>query len=200
MEAHPGQWTDKKQITDSEVFDLLKQQSSTKFVPGSHWAYSNSGYVVLGLVVKKISGQDFGEFLHERIFAPLRMDHTLAYEKGKNEVQNRAYGHTREGSTWRETDQSSTSATLGDGGVYTSLEDLAKWDAALRSHTLLSAKEMQPAITPVNVADHSVTGPDNNFRSLRLWLVSGSLQRTRSHVALRRDRGISHQHPAVLQR
>ncbi len=137
------------QIRDAGVLKLMEQQTSTKFPPGSKWEYSNSGYAVLAMVVEKISGKPFGQFLHNRIFAPLKMDKTLAYEKGKNEVQNRAYGHTSDKGTWRETDQSPTSAVLGDGGIYTSLDDLAKWDQALREHTLLSAAEMQPALTPV---------------------------------------------------
>ena len=78
------------------------------------------------------------------------MNHTLAYEKGKNEVPRRAYGHTKEkDGNWRETDQSPTSAVLGDGGIYSSIDDLEKWDSALREHTLLSEAEMQPALTPV---------------------------------------------------
>jgi CubicO group peptidase (beta-lactamase class C family) len=105
------------------------------------------------MVVEKISGQPFGKFLHDRIFAPLQMSNTIAYEKGKNEVRNRAYGHTLVNGRWKETDQSSTSATLGDGGVYTSLEDLVRWDAALRAHSLLSEGEMQPAFTPVQPSD-----------------------------------------------
>jgi CubicO group peptidase (beta-lactamase class C family) len=108
---------------------------------------------VLAQIVEKVSGISFGEFLEERIFVPLKMNHTLAYEKGTNEISHRAYGHTLEKSGWRETDQSSTSATLGDGGVYTSLDDLAKWDRALRQHTLLSEAEMQPALTPVQPSD-----------------------------------------------
>ena len=120
------------------------------FEPGSKWQYSNSGYCVLAMVVERVSGQPFGMFLHQRIFAPLHMTSTLAYEKGKNEVPNRAYGHTPDGHGFRETDQSSTSATLGDGGVYTSLADMARWDDALQRHTLLSEKEMQPALTAVH--------------------------------------------------
>ena len=77
------------------------------------------------------------------------MNHTIAYQRGKNQVANRAYGHTREKGVWQETDQSPTSATLGDGGIYSSLTDLAMWDTALRHHTLLSETEMQPALTPV---------------------------------------------------
>ena len=137
------------QIHDQGVLALLEKVDSTKFSPGFRWAYSNSGYCLLAQVVEKVSGTAFRQFLHERIFVPLQMSNTVAYEKGKNEVVNRAYGHTLLSGVWKETDQSSTSATLGDGGVYTSLADLSRWDAALRNHTLLSETEMQPALTPV---------------------------------------------------
>ncbi len=134
------------QIHDAGVLDLLKQQTTTRFPPGTRWEYSNSGYVLLGLVVERRSGMSYGDFLRERIFRPLGMTHTIVFEKGKNEVTHRAYGHTLEAPGWRETDQSSTSATLGDGAVYSSLKDLEKWDRALAEHTLLSEKEMRPAL------------------------------------------------------
>lgn len=153
--SQPTRWTADHQIQDAEVLTLLKAQDHGKFAPGTKWSYSNSGYVVLGLVVAKVSGVPFEDFLSERIFKPLKMDHTLMFVKGKNEVSNRAYGHSKEGAALKETDQSSTSATLGDGGVYSNLEDLAKWDNALEHHTLLSEAEMQPALTPVKLADGS---------------------------------------------
>ena len=153
-----GKWTEDHQIQDAEVLTLLEQTDHGMFPPGTQWYYSNSGYVVLGLVVAKVSGQSFPEFLRQRIFAPLKMDNTVAYVKGKNEITNRAYGHTKEGDTWKQTDQSSTSATLGDGGIYSSLEDLAKWDEALRSNKLLSKEEMQPALTPVTLPVTSGNG------------------------------------------
>jgi CubicO group peptidase (beta-lactamase class C family) len=149
------------QIKDAEVLSLLKQEKTTNFAPGTHWSYSNSGYAVLAMVVERLSGKPFGQFLHDRIFAPAGMAHTLAYEKGKNEVSNRAYGHTKAGSTWKRTDQSPTSAVLGDGGIYSSLSDLEKWDHALAVNTLVSDIEMQPALTPVKVPDGSVLGPEN---------------------------------------
>src|SRR6266403_5494707 len=113
-------WTSTHQIQDAEVLDLLKHEAAGKFAPGTQWSYSNSGYVVLGLVVAKISGKPFREFLRERIFAPLEMSQTLAYQRGQNEVTQRAYGHSKEREAWKETDQRSTSATLGDGGIYSS--------------------------------------------------------------------------------
>ncbi|HKW64047.1 MAG TPA: serine hydrolase domain-containing protein [Candidatus Acidoferrum sp.] len=148
-------WSSEKQIQDAEVLELLEKEKSGKFAPGTSWSYSNSAYVVLGLIVANTSGKTYREFLNKRIFAPLKMNHTLVYQKGKNEVVNRAFGHSKENDTLKETDQSSTSATLGDGGIYSNLEDLAKWDDALRNHTLLSDKEMQPALTPVKLNDGS---------------------------------------------
>jgi CubicO group peptidase (beta-lactamase class C family) len=148
------------QILDAGVLKLLEQQTSGKFASGSKWEYSNSGYAVLAMIVERVSGKNFGQFLKERIFTPLKMKNTLAYEKGKNEVSHRAYGHAKQDGAWRETDQSPTSAVLGDGGIYSSLEDLAKWDRALRDHTLLSAEEMRPALTPVQPTDGPAKFPD----------------------------------------
>jgi len=148
-------WSAEHQIQDVEVLQLLKKEKNGKFAPGTNWSYSNSGYVVLGLVVAKVSGKTYGAFLHERIFAPLKMSHTIVYQKGKNEVTTRAFGHSKNGEQFAETDQSATSATLGDGGIYSNLEDLGKWDEALRNHTLLSEKEIQPALTPVRLNDGS---------------------------------------------
>ena len=144
-----GPWTAGHQIKDIEVLGLLERQKAGKFAPGTIWAYSNSGYVILGLIVARVSGKSFPQFLHDRIFEPLHMSQTLAYVKGTNSVPHRAYGYSKEGDGFIETDQSSTSATLGDGGVYSNLEDLAKWDDALDRNALLSAAEMKAALTPV---------------------------------------------------
>jgi CubicO group peptidase (beta-lactamase class C family) len=150
-------WSPEHQIQDDEVLALLKKETKGKFAPGTSWFYSNSGYVVLGLIVAKASGQPYGDFLRARIFSPLHMDHTIVYQRGKNEVANRAFGHSREGDSFKETDQSSTSATLGDGGIYSNLADLSKWDDALRNHAFLSAAEMSPALAPAKLADGSPT-------------------------------------------
>lgn len=160
--SDPSVPVEQVQIQDAGVLDLLKRQKTTKFAPGSKWAYSNSGYVLLGLIVEKVSGKPFPDFLHDRIFAPLGMTATVAYVRGKNSVANRAFGHSLEAGAWKQTDQSTTSATLGDGGVYSSLEELAKWDGALRKHTLLSEREMQAALTPLKVAEGEVTEPDGS--------------------------------------
>jgi len=150
----PG-WTPTHQIQDADVLDLLERESHGKFAPGTSWAYSNSGYVVLGLVVAKVSGQPFERFLHDRIFAPLHMRRTLMYVNGVNTVPDRAYGHNRQRGELVEADQSATSATQGDGGVYSNLEDLARWDDALRTNRLLKREEMRAALTGVKLLDGS---------------------------------------------
>jgi CubicO group peptidase (beta-lactamase class C family) len=150
-------WSPERQIQDDEVLNLLKKETKGQFAPATTWSYSNSGYVLLGIIVAKASGQSYADFLHARIFAPLHMDHTIVYQKGKNEVTNRAFGHSKEGDTLKETDQSATSATLGDGGIYSNLDDLAKWDDALRNHTLLNTDEMAPALVPAKSANGSPT-------------------------------------------
>ena len=151
--SHGKRWSPAHQIQDEEVLALLERQTRGKFTPGTSWAYSNSGYVVLGLIVAKASGVSYPEFLKRRIFDPLHMQNTLAYQRGSKEIPHRAFGHSRERGKLILSDQSSTSATLGDGGVYSNLEDLSKWDEALGKHTLLSATKMQAALTPVKLAD-----------------------------------------------
>lgn len=150
-----GAWTESRQIQDEEVLALLKKSAAPRFAAGTRWEYSNSGYVVLGLIVAKVSGMPFGDFLRRRIFQPLHMSRTLVYVRGKNTVPDRAYGHSAKAGALVEADQSTTSATQGDGGIYSNLEDLAKWDQALENHTLLSDAETQPALTAVRLADGS---------------------------------------------
>jgi CubicO group peptidase (beta-lactamase class C family) len=146
-------WSAEHQIQDPEVLALLEKQTAGKFAPGTSWDYSNSGYVVLGLIIAKVAGMPYREFLYQKIFSSVGMNHTVVYQKGINEVTRRALGYTKEKDAFVETDQSATSATLGDGGIYSNVADLGKWDEALQKHTLLSEKEMLSALTPVTLAD-----------------------------------------------
>jgi CubicO group peptidase (beta-lactamase class C family) len=158
--ADPSLSVEESQIDDAGVLELLKAQKAGWFVPGALWRYSNSGYVVLGLIVEKVSGRSFPTFLRERIFTPLRMDNTVAHVRGRTRVSDRAFGYTKEDGRWRFTDQSRTSATLGDGGVYSSLYDLTLWDEGLRRRLLLSEADMAPALVPVRVRGKGPVGPD----------------------------------------
>ena len=80
----------------------------------------------------------FADYLDSRIFAPLGMRDTRSYGGEAATIPHRAYGYSEIDGKWTRTDQSTTSAVLGDGGIYSSIADLAKWDAALYDDRLLS--------------------------------------------------------------
>src|SRR3546814_11768867 len=138
---------------------MLEREDRLYFEPGTSYRYSNGAYALLALIVGKASGQDFATFLRERIFKPLGMDNTVAFEQGISTVPNRAYGHSLVDGKWVRTDQSSTSAVLGDGGIYSSIDDLAKWDAALYDDRLLS-DAMRAAAFSVQNPIHDETDVD----------------------------------------
>lgn len=129
----------REQLLDADVLTLLKDRDSLYFEPGSQFQYSNSGYCLLALIVERVSGKPFAMFIKERIFQPLNMNQSVVYEAGKL-MTNRAMGYRQKGNTFVFSDQSVTSATKGDGGVYTSLTDYKKWSEALCNNTLLDLK------------------------------------------------------------
>lgn len=135
-------------LSDQDVLELMKRQDHTNFPPGSAYRYSNSGYVVLGLIVEKASGMTFPEFLRQNIFAPLKMNGTVLYHRDdRSDEAHRAYGYSRRDDVFVRTDQSLTSSTRGDGTVYSSIEDLYKWDRALRGTRLVKESTLQQAFT-----------------------------------------------------
>ena len=127
------------QVSDDDVLRWLSADHGHYFAPGHGYRYSNTAYVLLGLVIERASHMTLPKFLKQRIFDPLGMTHTLMYEHQRGpQVPHRAYGYSEESGKWTRTDQGPTSATRGDGGIYSSIEDLAKWDAALYDNRLLS--------------------------------------------------------------
>jgi CubicO group peptidase (beta-lactamase class C family) len=136
------------QLKDADVLALLKQQTSTYFPPGMEYRYSNTGYAHLALIVEKASGMTFAAFLKKNIFGPLKMHETVAFEDGVSTVRNRAFGYTKKGDGYERTDQSLTSAVLGDGGIYSSVEDMFLWDQALYTTKFVGAATLQQAWTP----------------------------------------------------
>jgi CubicO group peptidase (beta-lactamase class C family) len=140
------------QILDKEVLQLLKKADSTYFPAGSKFQYSNSAYSLLSLVVELVSHRPFAQFLKENIFLPLSMTNTVTREAG-TVVTDRAYGYSRTNAGFVFTDQSSTSAVLGDGGIYSSVDDLFKWDQALYTEKLASKATLDLALNPTTATD-----------------------------------------------
>ena len=172
------------QLKDHDVLDILRKKNRTLFEPGAKFSYSNSGYAILALVVEKLSGMTFAEFLAKNIFAPLKMNATVAHQAGIDVVRDRAYGYSKEGETFKQTDQSLTSAVLGDGGVYSSVEDLRKWDAALWTNRLVSADTWKQAVTPgSNAGIYGFGWEIASYNGREVWRHSGSTIGFRTHIA-----------------
>ena len=158
------------QIRDAGVLALLEREPGLYFPPGSAYRYSNGGYALQALVVEKASGLAYPEFLERRIFEPLGMHDTLAYVAGGPEVPHRAWGYSIDwAGGWERTDQSSTSAVLGDGGIYSSIDDLARWDAALYDDRLLSDASRALAFAP----HVEVTGEPHRAAYGFGWRITG---------------------------
>jgi len=132
--------TIKEQLSDLDVLNMVKTQDSTYFEPGTRFRYSNSAYCLMTLIIEKVSGKSFPDFVNTRIFQPLGMKNSIIY-RADAQIKNKAMGYARDKSIKiMPSDQSLTSATKGDGGVYTSLNDYAKWINGLLSNKLIDFK------------------------------------------------------------
>jgi CubicO group peptidase (beta-lactamase class C family) len=121
-----------RQIVDRDVLALV---AKAKVQPAGTYHYSNTGYALLALVIERVSKLSYSEFLSRNIFTPLHMTASGAYD-ATAAIPERAYGYSERDGTIANSDQSPTSRVLGDGGVYSSTHDLAKWIDALDHRTL----------------------------------------------------------------
>jgi len=137
-----------EQVHDYDILEMMKSVDSTYFESGTQHRYSNSAYAVLVMIIEQLSAQSFPEFLYSRIFLPLGMTNSIAFIDGKNKVENRAFGYHLENDSIKFSDQSITSAVLGDGGIYSSVVDLYKWDQALYTEELLSNELFNEYVRP----------------------------------------------------
>jgi CubicO group peptidase (beta-lactamase class C family) len=128
------------------------------FPPGSKWNYSNSGYVILGILIHKVTGQFYGDVLQERIFRPLGMTSTRIISED-DIIPNRAAGYRLvNGEIKNQEWVSPTLNTAADGALYTDVVDMAKWDAALYTEKLLKKGSLNQMWTPVRLNDGKTAG------------------------------------------
>ena len=183
------------QVSDRDVLALLARKDTLYFPPGSAYRYSNSGYVLLGLIVERVSGVPFPAFLHTRIFAPLGMTASVAHVEGVDTVPHRAYGYSpkERSAAFIPTDQSVTSATLGDGGIYTNVDDLVHWDQALYGDRLVDAATLRLATTPPALPGGAATQYGfgwfvDTYRNERRWRHTGETSGFRNAIQRFPDR------------
>ncbi len=133
----------KPDFTNQQVLDWLKQQKSLAFHPGARFEYSNTGYVLLSLIIEKVSGKSFPVFMDEMIFTPLAMNNSKVYDTGKPVIEDRAIGFNRD----KKKDDYNI-LTTGDGGIFSTTHDLFKWDQALYKEPLISQEALKAAFYP----------------------------------------------------
>lgn len=114
--------------TQADAVRLVARQRHANFAPGAEWLYSNTGYLLLGEIVRRVSGQSLREFAAARIFTPLGMTHTFFFDDHTQVILKRATGYApREGGGFSV--EMSDFEQTGDGAVQTTVEDLLRWDS-----------------------------------------------------------------------
>ena len=148
-DAGPG--LDSRRDYSEEELVRLAGGLPPKFAPGARWSYSNTGYVLLGILVHRVSGKPYGDFLRERVFTPLHMGSTRVLSD-TDLLAFRASGYwLDEGLLKNQEWVSSTTCGTGDGGLVSTVIDLARWDAAIQSGALLPPAAWQSVFTPVTL-------------------------------------------------
>jgi D-alanyl-D-alanine carboxypeptidase len=189
-----------KHATDKDVLTAVENVDSTYFIPGSKYRYSNTAYCLLALIIEKLSGISYNDFVKKNIFEPLGMNHSavlkigslkfhaaLGYTVSPNAIDNKKQFEVLDA------DQSIFFSTEGDGGIYTSIDDYLKWCNAWQNGNKLNKALMQQAqsahflIDPVNKLSYGYgwfvseknktklvyhTGSNGGFRAISFFIPS----------------------------
>lgn len=170
--------------------DLFKRAASftLDFHPGEKWSYSNTGYVLLGIIIRKASGKFYGDFLSQRVFKPLGMT-TARVITEEDIVMNRADGYRLvKGELKNQRYVSPSLNTTADGSLYLTVLDMAKWDAALYGEKLLKKSSLDEMWSPTRLA----SGKTQNYgfgwamgdrRGHRIIEHGGAWQGFTTHIA-----------------
>jgi CubicO group peptidase (beta-lactamase class C family) len=142
---HPG-------LTNNEVLRALIKQESLVFKPGTRYQYSNTGYVLLSIIVERITKKSFKDYLTEKILVPLKMSKTFLYDGSQSRSGDVASGYNQFGLK-----DDFNSLETGDGGMFSTVDDLLKWDRALYTERLVKQSTLDTAFTPAKVTEGTTT-------------------------------------------
>ena len=147
----PQNSTKRDILGNNEILDIFYNSNpKLKFQPGEKFEYSNTGYLVLASIVEEVSKQHFREFLKENIFDPLNMNNTLLYsykEGYDSDIPNRVFGYSlnEEKDGYELNDYHIVNDVRGDGGIYSTINDLFKWNMALLDYKVVPKKLLDEA-------------------------------------------------------
>ena len=136
----------------SLIAGLLKKEDLLA-KPGLKYRYSNPGYALLAVVLERVSGKRFGAFLEQEIFAPNGMTNTFVFDSPTKKNARTAIGYGQFG----QVDDGGPTAIPGDGGIYSSVDDLFKWDQALYTESLVRQSTLAEAFAPGKVQEGTST-------------------------------------------
>jgi CubicO group peptidase (beta-lactamase class C family) len=149
---YPESFSLQKDYTEDELLKMIKAQP-LGFAPGEKWRYSNLGYVTLGILIHKIAGEFYGDFLKKNVFDPLGMNQTRVISEA-DIIPNRAAGYRLvEGVLKNQKWVAPSVNTTADGSLYFTIEDLAKWDEALEAGKFLTHASYEQMWSPVKLND-----------------------------------------------
>jgi CubicO group peptidase (beta-lactamase class C family) len=143
-------------VTHKEIMEAIADDPP-RFAPGEGVAYSNSGFYLLGLIIEKASGMPYADFLAERIFEPLGMRST-AFEGRERDGTKRVEGYVRgRGKPFEKAAPISTTQSFSAGALVSTVDDLARWDAAITAGKLLKPQTWQRVFTPYTLKNGQQT-------------------------------------------
>ena len=149
---YPDKFDERKDYTEAELLKIV-EAIPLAYAPGTSWSYSNLGYLTLGILIHKVTGQFYGDFLKQRIFAPLAMS-TVRIIDEADIIPNRAAGYRLVHGELKNQEWVSPSLnTTADGSLYFTILDLAKWDAALYTERVLKKSSLKQMWTVATLRD-----------------------------------------------
>jgi CubicO group peptidase (beta-lactamase class C family) len=177
------------QVLDADCLKLMFTAESLYFPAGTQYRYSNTGYALLALIVERTSGKRFADFVKENIFDKAGMTSSVAFENGISTVADRAYGHSLQNGEWTETDQSNTSAVLGDGGIYSNVDDLSRWVTSLWNYAFIPEALQKQAwsnalLTNGTPIPYGMGWHTETYRGIHHPHHAGSTRGFRNHILL----------------
>jgi CubicO group peptidase (beta-lactamase class C family) len=165
-----GEISDQGHHRNDDLLELVARQKGLDFRPGEKFQYSNSGYLLLAVIVERITGKSLGQFAKERIFDPLGMKKTFIYEDNRAIIKDRAIGYSKKEDGGFKVDESLNEST-GDGGVYTTLDDFFLWDQNFYKSKIGGPDFVRNMLLPGRLNDGRVAGLETN--GIRIDYASG---------------------------
>jgi CubicO group peptidase (beta-lactamase class C family) len=134
--SQSGFWpTIVRPYTPQELVNVVREKP-LDFTPGSRWAYSNTNYILLGIVIEKVSGRKYADYMREEVFRPLHMQNS-GYDSPTPLLKHRAHGYVPSGNTMANAPYIDMTVPYSAGALYSTVDDLLKWDQALSGEVFL---------------------------------------------------------------